>query len=649
MPMAPRYCSDGGFEIISATPLEPRGHVLFTLEASMLNRISLALILLVAILSVAPCVAQSSEDFVDWRAKRKSLDRGFADTLQDIALWCRSEGIPQQVAQTYALYQTRDLGRQYIFLPSEKPMPALRKGKLGQWLAKITEAKKEHAAAIFELAEESAEEGADAIAFQFLHEVIYYNRDHEKTRRILGHKAVENGWRVNTDKIKIKKPSRELELLGWPGRSYLTVSTPHFTINSTATEEETRYLAQQLERWHDVWRQVFFEYWSPAKVSRWIDGKGAFHEPKQRYRVAFFKDHQQYVSSLERWVKGVGNSAGYYNRDLKLSFFPAGDDDATRDTWRHELTHQLFRETIRARENPFARQHLWLDEGIAMYFESLVDRGGYVTLGGFDTRRLQFARVRKLREGFFVPLEQLAFTSQTNFQKRTDIAALYSQSAGMTHMLMNDKHGQMQPKVTEFMKAIHKQRVKPDAFEKLMGKSLPQLDLEYLRYLEVKSSDVVTHLSNPELRTELALPNADLSEEAIAKIAECTNLKWLDLTGTRITSKGLATLSQCDALRQLFLTSCPIETSAYRYLANFDSLEEVDFSGSSLTDQDLQQVVSKLPLKVIRLSRTRVTDAGVNSLTRMKTLTTLDVSRSKISPQAQAMLRSAIPALDIIQ
>ena len=614
----------------------------------MLNRLSFTLILLLTLLSAAPCVGQESKAPIDWRAKRKSLDRGFADTLQDIALWCRTEGVPQQVPQTYALYKTHDLDRQYIFLPSEKGMPAPRKGKLGEWLAKISDAKRKHAAAIFELAEQSAEKGADAIAFQFLHEVIYYDRDHEKTRKILGHKAVEDGWRVNTDKIKIKKPARGLELLGWPGRTYLTVSTPHFTINSTATEEETKFLAEQLERWHDVWRQVFFEYWSPAKVSRWIDGKGSFHEPKQRYRVAFFKDHQQYVSTLEKWVKGVGNSAGYYNRDLKLSFFPAGDDDATRDTWRHELTHQLFRETIRARESPFANQHLWLDEGIAMYFESLVDQGGYVTLGGFDTRRLQFARVRKLREGFFVPMNEIAAMPQAQFQKRKDIAALYSQSAGMTHMLMNDNHGQMQPKVTEFMKAIHKQRVKSDAFEKLMGKAYQQLDLEYLKYLEVKSSDVVKYLSNPKLRTELALPNAKLTEEAIAKVAECSNLKWLDLTGTRITAKTLATLSQCDALRQLFLTSCPIEKAGYRHLAGFDSLEEVDFSGSSLTDQDLR-VVSKLPLKVIRLSQTRVTDSGVNSLTGMKTLKTLDLSRSQISAQARAMLRSAMPALNIIE
>lgn len=612
-------------------------------------RILYSTALLFAMLASAPTSAQQSQPTVDWRAKRKSLDRPFADSLQDIAIWCRTEGIPQQVAQTYALYKPRDLDRQYVFLPSEKTMPAARSGKLGQWLEKISAAKSELASKIFDLASAAADDGDNATAFQLLHEVIYYDRDHADARRILGHKKKTDSWRVNTDRIRVKKSRQPFDLLKWPGGTYITVTTPHFTINSTATEEETTFLAQQLETWHDVWRQVFFEYWSPASVARWIDGKGAFREPKQRYRVAFFKDHQQYVNTLENWVKGVENSAGYYNRDLKLSFFPAGDDATTRDTWRHELTHQLFRESIRARENPFADQHLWLDEGIAMYFESLIDFGGYVTLGGFDSRRMQFARVRKLREGFFVPLQSLALMSQAEFQQRGDIAALYSQSAGMTHMLMNGQHGMMQPKITQFIKAMHKQNVKRDAFEQLLNKSFAQLDLEYLKFLSVKSSDVVDHLSSVKTRTELALPNADLSEEAFVKIAECEQLRWLDLTGSKITAKSMALLSQCDQLRQLFLTSCPIERNAYQYLAKLDNLQEIDFSGSSLSDQELVEVVSKLPLKVIRLSRTRVTDAGVASLATMSTLRTLDISRSEISAQAEANLKAAIPSLEVIR
>jgi hypothetical protein len=613
------------------------------------KRFFAVIVLLYSCIASASVLAQQSQTEVDWRAKRKSLDRPFADSLQDIAIWCRTEGIPQQVAQTYALYKPRDLDRQYVFLPSERTMPAPREGKLGLWLEKISTVKKEQAQRIFKLAEQAADANADAIAFQLLHEVIYYDRDHGQTRKILGHKKMDDRWRVNTDSIRVKKPRKGFEMLKWPGGTYLTVTTPHFTIQSTASEEETTFLAEQLENWHDVWRQVFFEYWSPASVARWIDGKGSFREPKQRYKVAFFKDHAQYVETLENWVKGVENSAGYYNRDLKLSFFPAGDDATTRDTWRHELTHQLFRESIRARENPFANQHLWLDEGIAMYFESLVDYGGYVTLGGFDSRRMQFARVRKLREGFFVPLQSLAFTSQEEFQQRSDVAALYSQSAGMVHMLINDDHGQMQPKVTQFLKAMHKQNVKRDAFEKLCGKSFPQLDQQYADFLKVKSSEVVDHLSSFQTRTELALPNANLTDEAFEKIAKCEQLKWLDLTGSKITAKSMRLLSRCDQLRQLFLTSCPIESAAYGLLANFDRLEEVDFSGSSLSDKHLIEVVSRLPLKVVRLSRTRVTDVGVASFANMKTLETLDISRSDISPQAEANLKAVRPSLEVIR
>ena len=106
------------------------------------KRLSITAVLFLFLLSSSVAVAQKSDAPVDWRAKRKALDRGFADELQDIALWCRSEGIPQQVSQTYALYKPRDLNRQYIFLPSEKGMPKARKGKLGEWLEKISELKK---------------------------------------------------------------------------------------------------------------------------------------------------------------------------------------------------------------------------------------------------------------------------------------------------------------------------------------------------------------------------------------------------------------------------------------------------------------------------------------------------------------------------
>jgi len=217
------------------------------------------LLVLVAVAATSPAFAQKKKG-TDWRAKRKVLDRDLADELQDIASWCRGSGISQQVPETFKVYQNRDLRRQYIYLPATKKMPESRGGKLGQWLERVSNAKIEHAAKIFELAKSAADEGANAIAFQFLHEVLYFDRDHTEARRILGHKDKGDSWQINTDRLKVKKKRPNHSLLKWKAGSYITVITPHFTVDSTANEKETIFLAESLEQWHDVWRQVFFEF-----------------------------------------------------------------------------------------------------------------------------------------------------------------------------------------------------------------------------------------------------------------------------------------------------------------------------------------------------------------------------------------------------
>ena len=618
------------------------------LRSNRLAKILTGLLLILLAASTASQAFAQKRKATDWRAKRKVLDRDLADELQDIAGWCRGSGIAQQVPQTFKIYQNRDLRRQYIYLPTTKKMPESRRGKLGEWLERVSNVKIEHAAKIFELAKQAADEGANAIAFQFLHEVVYFDRDHVEARKILGHKDKGESWQINTDRLKVKKKRPDHDLLKWRAGSYITVITPHFTIDSTAGEKETVFLAESLEQWHDVWRQVFFEFWTSASVKRWFEKKGSFKEPKKRYNVVFFKDHQQYVTSLSRWVKGVEGSTGYYNQDLQLSFFSAGNDPQNIDTWKHELAHQLFRETSRARKSPFKEQHLWLDEGIAMYFESLTDMDGYMTLGGFDSRRLQYARVRKLREGFFVPSEELASLSQEQFQGREDISSIYSQAAGMAHMLMNDERGMLQPRINEFMKVIHKRKVKPDSLEKLIGKSMPQLDLQYLKFLETSNNEVSDYLLRPELRTEMALPNADLAVSGFDSIGKCKRLRWLDVTGSKISPASIEALKGCVRLKQLFLTKCSIDPSAYAAMNQLRVLEELDLTASSVSNRDLATLARATKLKVLRLAATRVTDAALPVLARMQSLQMLDVSKTRVTSGGVARFRQARPGVNVV-
>jgi len=156
------------------------------------------------------------------------------------------------------------------------------------------------------------------------------------------------------------------------------------------------------------------------------------------------------------------------------------------------MTHQLFKESGGAKGANLEKQFIWLDEGIATYFESLKDFGGYVTLGGFDASRLQYARIRRLYENFHVPIRGLSAIGRSDLQKRTDVDRLYSEAAGLTHMLMNDQNGAYEERLGDFMKLVYKGRLKSGTFEKIIGKSFEELDLQYLQYL-VASSRQLEH------------------------------------------------------------------------------------------------------------------------------------------------------------
>ena len=124
---------------------------------------------LIGSLNISSGVCQSP--VTDWRKQRMELERVFGDELQTIADWCRENGNDQQAEQTLNLVQNRDLGRQYIFMPSEESMANGSDDVHDDWIAKINAAKIAHGARIFDLAKQASQQEAGAIAFQLLHEV----------------------------------------------------------------------------------------------------------------------------------------------------------------------------------------------------------------------------------------------------------------------------------------------------------------------------------------------------------------------------------------------------------------------------------------------------------------------------------------------
>jgi hypothetical protein len=557
----------------------------------------------VALLTLAPADWLTAQDDAptagptNWQAERAALEYQFGQELTDIAAWCNENNLTRQVPITYALKSERDPRRQYIFLPSTQfmPDPEMQSGSLTTWLTKINDAKRNHAARIFKLAKKAAGEGAMAMAYQLVHEVIYHDHGHAAVRKMLGHSRGKDQWKVAVETFKARQAKTDHSFLPLARGEYIIAKTPHFVIESTASEARTKELADNLERWHGVWRQVFFEYWGSKKtLGEAIDGKRKFNTPTRKFKVVFFKNKQDYVAKLSDLVRGIEVSSGYYSNKQRVSFFYDGGK-SERETWRHELTHQLFRESRgRSPENAFANNYIWLDEGVATYFESMTELNGFVTLGGFDALRTQFARKQALLEDRALPIADLHSLSQSQWQALAN-AELYSQSASVVDMLMNENGGQHQQDLVALLKVIYKGQARANVFNRKLNLEFADLDPRYAKYLAVDSSMVADHLLKPESRTFLCLANANLQLAAFDRLGQCENLTELCISQQPLDATLLRQLRTCQSLRKLIIVGCTFAPGALESLAEIPNLVEINLTYSTYTPEDLAALQAKKP------------------------------------------------------
>ena len=565
-------------------------------------RIVLVLITFCSVLTVhqKSATAQANNEksaAVDWRAERQALEFQFGQDLVEIVGWCDKNGLARQRPITNELKLNRDLNRQYIFLPipESMPDPHQQTGPMKQWQEKINAAKVAHAGRIFELAKRALDQDRPAIAYQFLYEVIYHDRDHTQARWILGHKQKDGAWIVASSAFEVRRSPKKHKFLALD-KGYLLVETPHFKIGSTATEQRTRKLATQLELWHTVWRQVFFDYWGSRKLlQKGFDGTRVMSLPKRKFQIFFFKNKQEYATLLAQWISGGLGSSGYYSNDLKTSFFFDGDESA-EETWRHELTHQLFREAKNSRPDAFKNNFIWLDEGVATYAESMVEIDNYVTLGGFEAPRTQYARQQALLSQTPLPSAELNAMSQLDWQSRGD-PELYSQSSGIVDMLMNSDHGMHQHDLIDLLKIIYPRQAQPTSFARKMKLSFDQVDQKYLQFLKIDADMVSKYLSKPKTRTYLILTDAKLTRNDYLELGKCVNLQILDLSRQTFKAKDLQPLSNCPALHQLILSSCKFEPNALLNLSKLQGLTQLNLLGSQIGPTQANEIARLKQLK----------------------------------------------------
>lgn len=505
-------------------------------------------------------------------------------------------------------------------------------------------------------------------AMSKLHWAGYQNPENEGVMTILGRQNKDGKWvapewgRIGTPR-KSRRPERDLK---WQAGSYFEVHSANFHLVTTADPEQASAMIGRLEVWRSLWQQFAVTYWAnPNTLRSCLERQRAIPEPRERkHEVVLFANRNQFLASLSH-INGIEKSIGYYDGQLRRSFFYLDEEDKQLEsTWIHELAHQLFSETGSRTPQPGEESNTWLAEGIAIYFESLksiqppakpdwlasdektpaASVGSVWSVGGFEAARLQDARIRWTREGYFVPFAQLTTRGRRVFQTDPNIARTYSQSGAMCHFLLDGGNANHEAAIWELLVLLYSKRDRADSLEALTETDSEELATQYKKWLSFDSSQA-PWFDLARANRKLALGYSDLDSKALLQL-DAPELYQLQLSASKIDDEIASWLTEQKNLQQLFLDKNEISDNvAIAAIKSNPKLQDLDLAGTGVTDETIEALRGHVNLNQLWLTSTGITDQAVDTLLSIPNLETLDVRGCTLSADALNRLAEKIKDL----
>jgi hypothetical protein len=573
-----------------------------------------------------------------WEHKRRDLYEAFH------AADVRLPAYP--TAQTYhpATKSRRPLfdgSRQYFFVPPQVTGFRVPKDSTDVAADSVAPVDRQRAAELFMLAREALEQNNGSLAFRLAHEVLQFDPNHESARRWLALPATSAG-----PPISIRVGRRPHPRYAWPAGQYLQIATPHFQITTNDQRATATRLAETLEELHTVWEQLFFDCWGSSAMLRSRDaGKASRRPGRARHQVVMFRQRDEYLQYVQAIEPKAELTRGYYHAPSRTSFFVGGDSPQV-STWRHETTHQLFQETMLGAGQIGNRQNFWIAEGMALYMESMQRCRQWWTVGGLEADRLQYARFRALREGFYVPLAALAAMDQASLQNDPRIAQIYSQAAGLTHFLMDGANGQYRAALQQYVRQVYQQQDTRDSLTRLTATAWDDLDRQYHEYLQVDDQRLLQ--LDPDIRIgALCLGGTTVSNAGFLGLPRLDAVTWLDMFATRLSDEGTTALDRATKLEQLNLERTGVSDTTVARLNQAIGLKQLDLSGTQISDAAMPTIGRLSQLESLWLANTQVSDEGLRHLVHLKQLRVLDLSGTRCTAAGRQYLQTALPQLSV--
>jgi hypothetical protein len=388
------------------------------------------------------------------------------------------------------------------------------------WWEQLNGLRRGQADAVFALARRAADAGQRSLAFAWATEAVRENPDHADARRVLGYEQHDGQWLTEYAHRMAEAGKTWHPKYGWiaagdvaryeagerfDGGQWITaeddarrhsrlddgwqVRTDHFLVTTNHSLEAATELAARLERLHQVWRQLFAGFYlSEREVRQLFAGDRAARKRSQPLHVFYHRDRGQYDTALVRRQPRIAETLGiYFDVNREAHFFAGEDQDA--GTLYHEAAHQLFQEARPVARHVGELANFWVIEGIATYFETLREHddssgGPYYTIGEASAGRLPSARQRMLQDGYYLPLLRFVRLDKSDLQRRSDLAQLYSQAAGLTAFLMDGEQGRYREPLVRYLVSVYAGRDDARTLTRTTGRSYRALDAEYRQFLE---------------------------------------------------------------------------------------------------------------------------------------------------------------------
>lgn len=457
------------------------------------------------------------------------LTEKYRRQLEELASWCEAKGLRSQADLTRAWVRTPDPDKIYLpVIPKELGSLAVGaelSGAEAEWKTQFSRLRRNQSRALFDLARRAIRSGRATWAFELLLAALRENPDDSDIRRILGYQSYQGAWRTAYELRRLRAGEVWHSDFGWIPRQHVTryenglrqiggrwipkeeadklrsrienawvVETERYRIITNHSLEVGVRLAEGLDKFYEVWRQLFVRYYAnEAQVLALFDGQARSSlPPLPQMRVVCFASYENFQEAMRPafpLVDKVRITGVYYGPKRTAYFFWSEPPDWPN--YFHEATHQLFAETRRTWPEAGARQNFWIIEGVALYMQTLREENNFFVLGGWESQRVCEARYNLANRGRHLPLEELVKLGMESFQGYEDLGALYSQCAAVMQFLMHYDYGRYRDAVVRYLDLVYSGRDDLLTLCRLTGKSFSELDREYQEYMNSGPTVVV--------------------------------------------------------------------------------------------------------------------------------------------------------------